>query len=252
MQLSVIVPVLNEEEALPTFLDTIERWDCVSEVLFVDGGSTDSTKDLLQGYSVLSGVCGRGAQCRLGVQHAQGNAFVFVHVDSLVPRESMRAIDDALESGIPWGCLTLRFDDESLAMRIGALGSNARVRFTGIPFGDQVMFMTRTAYESVGGMPDMPIMEDYELSRRLRTLSWPKQLRQEVCTSARRFTEGGAIKTMLQMRQLRHLYRTGADVDRLSQAYREAPNKRRNGLTGDVESLDAPLGNETDRSHVGQ
>lgn len=227
MKLSVIVPVLNEERALPTFLDAIKQWDCVFEVLFVDGGSSDCTRDLLQGCNMLKGARGRGAQCRLGAQSAQGDALVFAHADSLIPRESMQAIRSALDAGVPWGCLTLQFDNGSLKMRLGAMGSNARVRLTGIPFGDQVMFMTRAVYEEAGGMPSIPIMEDYELSRRLRTLAWPKQLPQKVYTSARRFAQGGAFRTMLQMHRLRHLYRKGVDIGQLAKMYRDVRGDER-------------------------
>ena len=249
MQLSVIVPVLNEETTLPAFLETAAQWDCVSEIIFVDGGSSDSTHNLLQGYNVCEGTRGRGAQCRLGAQRARGEGLVFVHVDSVVPRESMRAIRDALNAGVLWGCLTLQFDDTSLKMRIGALGSNARVRFTGIPFGDQVMFMARTVYESVGGMPDLPIMEDYELSRRLRALSWPKQLPQHVCTSARRFTKGGTLKTLLQMRRLRHLYRKGVDASRLSQMYCATQSFEPKYHADTTEALSMHFSNEQDQGN---
>lgn len=220
MRLSVIVPILNEEEVLPAFLESIAQWNCVDEVLFADGGSYDATLALLKGHAVVSGAHGRGAQCRLGAQQAKGDALAFVHVDSIVPPDSMQAIRDALEGSTQWGCLSLRFNGGSLGMGIGAWCSNMRVRLTGIPFGDQVMFMTRSAYESVGGMPELPLMEDYELSRRLRALSWPRLLPQKVFTSARRFSNDGIIRVAAQMRYLRHLYRKGVDPDELARQYR--------------------------------
>ena len=227
MKISVIVPILNEEKSLPAFLRYASQWDGVDEILFVDGGSTDATHDVLlrYGHTALTGASGRGAQCRLGVEWARGDALVFVHADSLVPADSMAAICDALQSGVAWGCLTLRFRSYDLGMKIGAFASNARVRLTGIPFGDQVMFMTRQAYENAGGMPDIPLMEDYELSRRLRSITWPKQLRQKVYTSARRFEEGGALRTMAQMRHLRHLYRKGHDIEEIADLYRSSSRR---------------------------
>lgn len=229
MRLSVIVPVLDEERALPAFLESALQWDCVDEVLFVDGGSSDSTLELLKDYNVVVGTRGRGAQCKLGAQRTHGDALVFVHADSTLPNASLRTIREALEGGTRWGCLSLRFDDDSLAMAIGAWASNARVRFTGIAFGDQVMFMTQDAYEQAGGMPDFPLMEDYELSRRLRSQAWPRILPENVTTSARKFTENGSFKTMLEMRRLRRLYRQGADVNELANIYygkREAAHEQ--------------------------
>ena len=220
MRISAIVPVLNEEATLPAFLAMCARWDAIDEVLFSDGGSDDATLELLEGRAVIVGAQGRGAQCRLAAEQAYGDALVFVHADTLVAPDAMRAIRNALEDGATWGCLTLRFSGGSSAMAFGAFASNARVRLTGIPFGDQVMFMTRDAYERVGGMPDLPLMEDYELARRLRALAWPRQLRSQALTSARRFEEGGTLRTMAQMRRLRHLYRKGADIDELARLYR--------------------------------
>lgn len=221
LRLSVITPVYNEEDALPAYLEAASQWNCVSELLFVDGGSTDRTLDYLEGLPVLHAPKGRGAQCRMGAQHASGDALVFVHGDSVVPAESMRAIYDALCSGARWGSLTLRFTTNTLDRKIGSWAANARVRWTGIPFGDQTIFLTRELYDAVGGMPDIPIMEDYELSRRCKAVCWPRQLRQKVYTSPRRFESGGNIATMVQMRHLRHLYRQGASPEDLMLMYGE-------------------------------
>lgn len=227
MRVSVITPVLDEEEALPPFLAACSQWRGVDEVLFVDGGSTDSTCELLRGRTVITGERGRGSQCRAGAQRARGDALVFVHADSIVPAASMRAICDALARGAAWGCLTLRFDSDAASMKVGAWASNARVRLTGIPFGDQTMFMTRSAYDEAGGMPPIPLMEDYELARRLRAIAWPEQLPQKVYTSARRFQECGAVRTMFHMRRLRHLHRKGVDAETIAAMYREltAPSR---------------------------
>ena len=220
-RLSVVTPVYNEEESIPSFLDAAAQWDCVSELVFVDGGSSDSTLAMLEGLDVLHSKKGRGAQCRLGAEHVTGDAIVFVHGDSIVPAESMRAIYEALESGHRWGSLSLRFTTHTPDRWIGSWTANARVRWTGIPFGDQTMFMTREIYDAVGGMPELPIMEDYELSRRLKAICRPKQLRQKVYTSPRRFESGGNIRVMIQMRHLRHLYRKGVDIETIARIYGE-------------------------------
>ncbi|MBQ9069083.1 MAG: TIGR04283 family arsenosugar biosynthesis glycosyltransferase [Eggerthellaceae bacterium] len=220
-RLSVIVPVYNEEESIPRFLDRAVEWDCVSELLFVDGGSMDRTLEMLEGLDVLHSAKGRGAQCRLGAEHATGDALVFVHGDSMVPAESMRAIWRALDAGVLWGSLTLRFTTNTLDRKIGSWAANARVRRSGIPFGDQTIFVQRTLYDQVGGMPDIPIMEDYELSRRLKAICWPKQLPEKVYTSPRRFESGGNVRIMFQMRHLRHLYRKGVDIDEIARIYGE-------------------------------
>ena len=219
--LSVIVPVLNEERSLPSFLQVASAWPGACELIFVDGGSADRTLELLAGYEVRSGAHGRGAQCRLGASAAKGRGIAFVHADSIVPAESVQAIVRALDRGVPWGCLTLRFVEAGPILALGAIMSNMRVKLTGIPFGDQVMFMSRSLYDQVGGMPDLPLMEDYELSRRLVAIARPKQLRERVFTSARRFKAGGVFRTMLKMRHLRHLYRAGVPAGELAIRYGE-------------------------------
>ena len=251
MRISVIIPLLNEERALPSFLEAVDLWDCVDEVLFVDGGSNDATLELLQSRTVITGATGRGSQCRLGAERARGDALVFVHADSLVRPESMRAIRDALEAGITWGCLTMCFDSNAPSLRFGAWASNMRVRLTGIPFGDQVMFMTRAAYDEAGGMPAIPVMEDYELARRLRSSAWPKQLPQCVTTSARRFERHGVFKTMIQMRHLRHLYRSGVNVDTLSQMYRNGTRSFGDDDLRDGEVETGSRSNETEIENLG-
>lgn len=217
--LSVIVPVLNEGKLLPAFLRSVRLWPADCELVFADGGSTDNTLQLLEGHNVVEGACGRGAQCRLAMQSAHGEALAFVHADCHVSPGSMQAIIRALDDGVQWGCLTMRFADVGPALAFGAWVSNMRVKVTGIPFGDQAMFMRRDLYEQVGGMPDLPLMEDYELSRRLLKVVRPTQLRETVITSPRRFEEGGVMRTMVQMRHLRHLYRTGVPAEELARRY---------------------------------
>ena len=222
LKLSVITPIYNEEAVLPAYLDAAVEWDCVHEIIFVDGGSTDASRSMLEGLTVLTSEKGRGFQCRVGAEHATGDAFVFVHADTIIPASSMRAIYHALSSGVPWGCLTLRFTKATPDRLIGSWAANSRVRWNGIPFGDQTMFMTREAYEAVGGMPELPIMEDYELSMRLKAaFGWPKQLSGKAFTSPRRFESGGNIRVMMQMRRLRYLHRQGMNVEETARRYGE-------------------------------
>lgn len=221
MALSVVVPVYNEERALPGFLRMLDSVAAGREVVFCDGGSTDGTLEILKGRTVVTGAIGRGAQCRLGAQAASGDALFFLHVDSVIGDDALPAVEAALDRGVAWGCLTLAFDERALIYRWGAFFSNLRVRLTGIAFGDQGIFCTREALSQAGGVPDIPIMEDYELSRRLRANAWPRQLRPRIVTSARRFVEGGPLCVASQMRRLRALYRKGVSPERLSLLYRD-------------------------------
>lgn len=219
--LSIVVPVYNEERALPRFLACADAWEGDFELVFSDGGSTDATLALLEGYTVVRGAKGRGGQCNRGAAVAQGDALLFLHADELVGPEVPRAVANAVAAGVRWGCLTLRWDLRTPVYRFGEWMSNLRAA-RGIPFGDQGMFFTRALFDEVGGFPELPIMEDYELSLRLKARGLkPVQLPAEVTASVRRFEEGGPLRTALGMYRLRHLYRKGVSAEELEAIYRD-------------------------------
>lgn len=220
--LSIVVPIYNEEVALPSFLHMIDSWSYPCEIVFSDGGSTDTTLSLLEGRTVVTGAKGRGPQCRLGVQSSTGEHVLFLHVDTALDDSALGHIDNELAAGTAWGCLTIDFTSHKPEYRFGIRKSNWRAKYMGIPFGDQAMFMTRNALDAVGGMPDIPIMEDYELSRRLRrAFGWPKQLPDTITASVRRFETGNRTFIGFQMAGLRLLYRLGVSPEKISTMYRD-------------------------------
>lgn len=217
---SVIVPVYNEERALPAFLQQVADWDDDVEVVFSDGGSTDATLSLLRGHRVVSGPKGRGDQCNRGAQAARGDALLVLHADVRVDADAFAQIRRALEQGARWGCLTLRWDLRTPVYRFGEWMSNLRAGVGCIPFADQGMFFDRAFFAEIGGFPDIAIMEDYELSRRLKRHGIrPRQLSAQIHASARRFEEGGPMRTALLMWRLRRWYRRGMDPDRIAAHY---------------------------------
>lgn len=222
--ISVVVPVYNEEAALPAFLEMVGRLRGDFELVVSDGGSTDATLGLLDaaGVRTVRGARGRGAQCDLGARSAHGDALLFLHADVAVAPDVLERVGEALSSGVRWGCLTLRWTRRTPVYRIGEWVSNMRVRCAGVPFGDQGVFLDRRLYEEVGGVPHLALMEDYELALRLRERGLrPVQLKSEVWASPRRFEEGGPLRVSLQMRRLRRLYRAGVPADELNRMYRD-------------------------------
>ena len=222
--LSVIVPVYNEEAALPAFLAMASAWCGTFELVFSDGGSVDRTKELVTaaGYRLVEGPKGRGGQCARGVAAASGDAVMFMHADESVGPDAVGHAARALARGVEWGCLTLRWTKRTPTYLFGELLSNLRVRVEGIPFADQCPFMSRSLYDEAGGMPDIPIMEDYELALRLRSRGLrPTQLPDPVWASPRRFEQGGPLRVALMMRRLRRLYRRGVSPDELNAMYRD-------------------------------
>lgn len=226
--ISVIVPLLNEEAALPALLENLDALTGEHEVCFSDGGSTDNSLALLSGRRVVTGGKGRGDQCNRAARAAAGEVLLFLHCDSIVEPDALERIAAAVAQGAAWGCLTLRFDDPSPVFRAGECISNLRARWGKIVFGDQGIFMTRALFQQMGGFPQMPLMEDYALSLRLKQQGIsPVQVGSRIITSARRFREGGPLRVGWQMQRLRAMYRRGVDLDTIGRAYRDV--RERNG-----------------------
>lgn len=222
MKLSIIVPVLNEAEVLPSFLETLVLLLAGgAEVIVVDGGSSDGTVQIIQASKliILQSPPGRARQMNVGAAQASGDVFLFLHADTLLPAAAYSAIKRALTSAI-WGRFDVNIDGRPWMLRVVARLMNFRSRLTGIATGDQAMFVTRQAFEAVGGFPELPLMEDVEMSKCLKRLSPPQCLREKVTTSGRRWETRGVWRTIFLMWRLRWHYWRGVDVQQLARTYR--------------------------------
>ena len=156
-----------------------------------------------------------------GAQQATAPVLVFLHADTELPKNADRLIDQALADGAAvWGRFDVRIAGRSRWFRLIAALMNRRSRWSGIATGDQAMFMTRAAFDAVGGFPAQPLMEDIEMSRRLRRRSPPACLRDTVLTSGRRWETRGVWRTVLLMWRLRLAYWRGVAPERLAELYR--------------------------------
>lgn len=222
--LSIVVPMLDEAAGLPELrahLAPFERRGC--EVLLVDGGSSDESFGIAQrlGFHVIASDRGRARQMNAGAARSHGERLLFLHADTLLPPQADTLVVDALESGRSvWGRFDVRITGTAPALPVIAWAMNHRSRLTGIATGDQAMFMTRAAFERAGGFPDQPLMEDIELSRRLRSLSKPACLTAPVLTSGRRWEVRGVLRTTLLMWRLRFAYWCGTPAQSLAARYR--------------------------------
>jgi rSAM/selenodomain-associated transferase 2 len=224
MQLSIIIPALDEAEriaALLTGLQALRRRG--AEVIVVDGGSTDATPTLAAPLAdrVMTAPRGRARQMNAGAAQAKGEALLFLHADTTLPDDADRHVLDSLRQGTRvWGRFDVRIGGRARTLSMVAALMNMRSRLTGIATGDQALFMTRAAFESLGGFPDQPLMEDIELSRRLLTLSRPACLPGPAITSGRRWETRGVWRTIFLMWRLRWLYARGVAPARLAEWYR--------------------------------
>ncbi len=222
---SIIIPVLNEGKNIKAFLTMLEKVKGKKEIIFVDGESTDNTVSTVRKCAkVLSSERGRARQMNEGAEYARGNILWFLHADSIVDPNSIGYIEKAIEEDeIIGGGFSLYFYDcNTLFMRYISTTSNIRAGKLGIYFGDQGMFIRKDVFEKLGGYADIDIMEDLEISLRLRKIGKMKLLRYGIGTSARRFKKSGPIKTHILMHKLRILYFLGVSSEKLNEMYRRS------------------------------
>lgn len=224
MKLSIIVPVLNEAQGLPSLLEQLLPLVRAGvEVIIVDGGSEDDSALLAEraGFSVVHAARGRARQMNAGAAVAAGEVLLFLHADTLLPECAARLVENALAGDrFVWGHFNVRITGHAFMLRVVSGLMNLRSRWSGIATGDQALFVTRAAFETVGGFPDQPLMEDIELSRRLLNLSRPACIARRVTTSGRRWETRGVWRTIFLMWRLRWAYWRGSPASELAEAYR--------------------------------
>ncbi len=220
--LSVIVPTLNEAGTLSRLLLALQPWrGPLCELLVVDGGSRDATVTQAGPLAdrVLQAPAGRARQMNVGARAARGTQLWFLHADSRVPSAAIPQIRHALASH-GWGRFDVRLSGAHPLFRVIEWAMNLRSRWSGIATGDQGVFMRRDWFERVGGYPEIALMEDVALSRRLRDLGRPVCLHTPLGTSSRRWERDGILRTMALMWSLRLRYALGAAPEVLARRYR--------------------------------
>lgn len=224
-QVSIIVPVLNEEAAVQTALSRLCRDFPGCELIVVDGGSTDATVELATPYAaVVHSARGRAKQMNEGARHAAGEVLWFVHADTAIAPAALGQIHACLaDPRVVGGGLTIRFDRRTPGLNYLARTSNARARRLHHIFGDQAMFIRRTVFDELGGFPDLAIMEDLEMSRRLHRRGRLCLLPATSTASSRRFTAHGTWRMIVFMQYLKLLYFAGVDPELIRARYAAGP-----------------------------
>jgi rSAM/selenodomain-associated transferase 2 len=228
-RLSIVVPVLDEEAAVATTLQSLSALRVRgAEVIVVDGGSRDRTAALARPLCdrLVVAERGRAAQMNAGAGAARGDVLLFLHADTRLPADADRLILNRLAaSGGAWGRFDVRIEGRHPLLPLIAAMMNLRSRLTGIATGDQAMFVERSAFAATGGFPDIALMEDIELSRRLKRLGRPSCLRARVTTSGRRWEKHGVVRTVLTMWRLRLAFFFGAAPAKLAVRYGYVPRQ---------------------------
>jgi rSAM/selenodomain-associated transferase 2 len=215
--ISIIIPTLNEEEALPGCLASLTGQSGSPEVLVVDGGSDDATVEIAgrSGARVLESTRGRAVQMNHGAREATGSVLLFLHADSRLPPNATTQIAAAVEQGTPAGAFRLSYDTRAMAYRIAGHLSDLYCRATGDLFGDRGMFVRRSVFDRIGGFRPLPLMEDLDLSVRLKRHGYRVRiLPSSVITSSRRFHEIGIWHGGVRAWRLCRAFHKGSSADR--------------------------------------
>jgi rSAM/selenodomain-associated transferase 2 len=226
-RLSIVIPALNESANLARLLPDLATREAAAEVIVVDCGSEDDSREVVARAPAarwLASPRGRARQMNAGARASRGDVVLFLHADTMLPERAGDAIRAALaDPGVVGGRFDVRLDSRRPLLAVVAWMMNQRSRLTGLATGDQGIFVRRSVLDALGGYADIPLMEDIELSRRLKRCGRVAALRLRVTTSARKWEREGVVRTIVLMWTLRLLYALGVAPARLHRWYYAGP-----------------------------
>ena len=224
-RISVIVPVgRGEREPGRDFFERVlgEMPERVQIVCTADEGTSPEVLSAFAhaGAFLLSSEAPRGARLSSAAAASTGDIFLFLHADTILPRGWDLAVRRAVESGAAGGAFRLSFSGGGARMAWVAFWANARTAFTRMPYGDQAPFVRRDVYERLGGHEPWPLLEDWDLARRVRDAGRVALLPEAVSTSPRRYLERGVARTVLRNWRTLWRFRRGVPPETLAEEYR--------------------------------
>lgn len=221
-RISIIIPTLNEANNITATINSTELSTNV-EVIVVDGGSDDDTAAIAQslGITVISSPPGRAIQMNKGAAIASGEILLFLHADTRLPPGFDQMIRTALQPPQTIaGAFALRIDAPDWGLRWVEWGVKLRSRLWQMPYGDQAIFVTKQAFDKITGFPQTPIMEDFQLITKLKSISKITLIEVPVITSARRWLKKGIFKTTLLNQSIIIAYLCGVSPAQIRKWYR--------------------------------
>ena len=228
LKLSIIIPCLNEAKNIVATLSRLQSLRARGhEVILSDGGSRDKTVELARALvdHCIDSATGRAAQMNAGAITASGDILCFLHADTLAPENIDKIILNALSSSTKiktpqWGFFCIQLSGAAWPFRIIERLINIRSCTTHIATGDQGVFIQKALFNQLSGFADIPLMEDIELTKRLKKIAQPVCIKHNrLITSSRRWEKHGIIRTVILMWKLRLAYFLGTNESMLSKAY---------------------------------
>ncbi|MCW9030480.1 MAG: TIGR04283 family arsenosugar biosynthesis glycosyltransferase [Gammaproteobacteria bacterium] len=224
MFVSIIIPALNEESSIKNLLQQLQvSRQQGHEVIVVDGGSEDQTiaVSTLLADKVIQSDPGRAVQMNKGAVQASGDILWFLHADSVISENAIKNIQFNLnEQNKDWGRFNIKLSGLHYMFRIIEKMINFRSCLSSIATGDQGIFIKRKVFDDVGGYSNIPLMEDIDISKKLRAQSRSVCIKETLTTSSRRWEKNGILSTILLMWRLRFLYWLGISADKLASQYK--------------------------------
>ncbi|HEX3034842.1 MAG TPA: TIGR04283 family arsenosugar biosynthesis glycosyltransferase [Thermodesulfobacteriota bacterium] len=222
--ISVVVPTYNESTTIEDTLNKLLKILLPNdEVIIVDGESEDNTQEIVRTFpqvKLISSKRGRAIQMNVGAQKAKNQYLLFLHADNIISSDCLSMLRGEIRSNRhSWGWFPIRLNSSRLIFKILEAGANLRLRLTGTPLGDHGIFVKKEIFDKIGGFPEIPIMEDLEFVRKVKSITKGVQINCPIGTSVRRFEKSGILKTFLTMWVLRILYYSGISMEKLSRYY---------------------------------
>ncbi len=223
MKVSIITPVLNEEDNIDKFIEQLYSLDTsgiISEVIVVDGDEEGSTIGTIsfEWEKLLTMVSpkGRAFQMNVGAGAATGEVLLFLHADTLIPVDGLASIEAYLKKGIDCGAFSFSTDSKHLFLKLVSFFTNIRSRMTKVPYGDQGIFMKKSVFDEIGGYSEIPILEDVDLMKRLKKRGYSIGiLSEKAVTSCRRWEKQGVYRTTFKHRWIMLRYYVGIKPQKL-------------------------------------
>jgi len=221
VNISIIVPTLNEERSLASLLESLQR-QAPGQIIVADGGSRDGTVGLARrmGAEIAASASGRGVQLNAGAARARGEGLFFVHADVRLPENAVSLVERALSvKDCPGGAFSIEIDSRRPSFRFIFRIINLRSRYLKLPLGDQGIFARKSVFESLGGFRNIPIMEDLDFVKRLNRMGRMVILPQKIIASARRYDQDGPVYSTLRNWFMIILFMGGVNPARLLKYY---------------------------------
>ena len=219
--ISIIIPTLNERDTLPITLKQLQAFRQTRiEIIVVDGGSNDDTISIASTLAdkIFSADKGRAHQMNAGAEKATGEVLLFLHADTQLPDSAISLIEQHALPG-QWGRFDVQLNSPRWLLRVNAWLMNYRSCLTGIVTGDQGLFIHRTMFEEIGGFPDIPLMEDIAISKKLKRYNRPICLKSRITVNTRYWEQHGVWHSIFRMWGIRLAYFLGIPAEHLVKKY---------------------------------